>query len=87
MYKVDATIQPELFYLRDLMNHPVSGSFYRQQLFLAPKPSLDLSFFEVEDVIFKRKFNGKTYYYVKFLFYPDKFNKYVTYQELKKTSI
>lgn len=83
--KVDATLKPVLYYISDVMNHPVPGSFYEQQLFRAPKPDLTNSdFFQIDKVVFNRKFKGKKYYFVKFLFYPDKFNKYVTLKELRK---
>lgn len=86
--KVDAFIQPPLFYLTDTNNDPIQGTFYREQLTKAPDPYGPNHYHDIEKVLKTKRIKGKKFYYVKFLHYPDKFNAWVSeddYVEGKKT--
>lgn len=58
------------------MHDPVPGSYYKQQLKTAPKPT-DATYWTVEKVLKRRTVRGKEEVLVKFLFYPPKFNQWL----------
>lgn len=66
------------------MNDPVPGHFYSEQLTLTEKPDYKKKFFEVEKVIKTVVFKKKKYFLVKFLYYPEKFNEYISEDKFKK---
>lgn len=59
------------------MNDPLKGRFYPQQLRTAPNASDPNFIFEIESVLKQRKVRGALQYFVKFLYYPPKFNKWI----------
>jgi hypothetical protein len=65
------------------MKDKVPGSFYRQQLVKTEKPDYKSNFFEIEKILGSKKVRGKTYFLVKFLYYPAKFNQYIIKDNLK----
>jgi hypothetical protein len=66
---VDNLVNPPLFKLVDLMDDPVKGSYYREQLKAAEDPT-DNDYWTIEKVLKKRKRNGQEEQLVKFLWYP-----------------
>lgn len=72
-----------LYSLKDLLGDDVSGKFYLQQLTKAPTPDYKKNFFEIEKILNTKVINHKKYYYVKFLYYPKKFNGYVLADDIK----
>ena len=66
------------------MKDSVPGHFYQEQLTKAPTPDLQKDFFFVEKILGQKKVNGKTYFLVKFLYYPSKFNQFVPEENIKK---
>lgn len=78
-----ANIKPELYELKDLMKDPVKGFYYKEQLTKSPNPNNQKHFFEIEKVLRKKKINGKEFYFVKYLFYPNKFNQWIPKLNLK----
>jgi hypothetical protein len=80
---VNASVKPVLFSLVDLLKDPVDGFFYREQLTLAPTPNYKTDFFAVEKVIKTVIRNKKKFYLVKYLYYPSKFNQYISEDNLK----
>ncbi len=82
MAKIDASINPPLFSLIDLMKDPVPGHFYQEQLTVAPSPNYKKDFFEVEKVIDTKIIKKKKFYLVKFLYYPSKFNQLIPEENL-----
>jgi AAA+ superfamily predicted ATPase len=50
---------------------------------LAPNPNYKEDFFEVEKVLGKKKIKDKTFYLVKYLYYPSKFNQYIPEENFK----
>ena len=72
-----------MFLLRDLLNDPVSGFYYREQLTKSPAPTPSNYFF-VEKILGQKKINGKKHYLVKYLYYPTKFNQFVPEENLKQ---
>ena len=81
--QVDASVLPPLFSLIDLMKDKISGHFYFEQLTKAPAPNFKSDFFLVEKILNKKVVRGKTYYLVKFLYYPSKFNQYIPEENFK----
>lgn len=75
--KIDATINPPLFSLIDLMKDKVPGKFYKEQLLPTEKPDFKNNFFEIEKVLKEKTTRGKKFYLVKFMYYPSKFNEYI----------
>lgn len=71
---MNSSSDPPIYYLKDLKDDPVPGHFYRQQLRLAPDPKEVL--YEIEKTLKKRTRGGKKEEFVKWLFYPDKFNEW-----------
>ncbi len=68
------------------MKDKVPGHFYRQQLTKAPSPNYKKDFFFVEKVLSEKTLRGKKYFFVKFLYYPSKFNQYVSEDNFKYES-
>lgn len=66
---VDNLVNPPLFTLVDLMNDPVKGSYYCEQLKQAQDPTSN-DYWTIEKVLKKRKRNGQEEQLVKFLWYP-----------------
>jgi hypothetical protein len=83
VYKVDGSISPPLYYLQDLMKAKIDGTFYKEQLYKTTPPDFKKDFFEIEKVISVKKFQGKKFYLVKFLFYSAKFNQYIPEENMK----
>ena len=67
-----------LYSVADLMDEKLPNLFYREQLHKTEKP--DNNFFLVESVLKEKKIKGKKYFFVKFLYYPAKFNLWVPKQ-------
>ena len=59
------------------------GHYYKEQLTLAPKPDYKNDFFAIEKVIKTMKRKKKKYYFVKYLYYPSKFNQFIPEENLK----
>lgn len=74
IYKVDAMVNPPLFYLKDLMDEPIKRPYYRQELRLGPQTVDDPNFeWKIEKVLKKRKVRGELEYLVKYEYYPSKY--------------
>ena len=65
------------------MKEKIDGSYYKEQLFKTVKPDYKNNFFEIEKVISVKKFQGKKYYLVKFLYYGAKFNQFIAEENMK----
>jgi len=72
--KVHSDAYPPLFELVDLQKSPVKGKFYAQEL-TKSLPPREVDYFFIERVLKTRKIKGKKEYFVKFLYYPNKFNR------------
>jgi hypothetical protein len=83
---VNASVDPPLFSLIDLMKDPVPGFYYKEQLTLAPKPDYKNDFFAVEKILKTVIKNKKKFFLVKYLFYPSKFNQFIPEENLKVSS-
>lgn len=79
--RVDAGKKPILYVLEDLLGEKVKGYFYISQLVQSPEPKQG-QFFKVQQILKKRKVNGKQEYLVKFLHYPNKFNEWIKEEDL-----
>ena len=73
--RVDAGKSPPLYQLKDLKGAIKPGFFYRAQLIegAEPKPG----FFRIEKILAEKKTRHKTLVLVKYLNYPDKFNRWL----------
>ena len=78
----NAFVSPPLYSLKDLLNDPYKGFFYAKQLTKCPAPNFKRDFFMVEKVLAEKMIKKKKYYLVKFLFYPAKFNQYISADNL-----
>jgi len=65
-----------MYELRDLQKAPLEEKFYRQQLVKSPAPS-DSHYFLVERIEKTKTEKGKKFVFVKFLYYPDKFSRWL----------
>ncbi len=66
-----------MYSLVDLMKDKVSGHFYKEELTPAPTINYKKKFFEVEKILKKKTVKRKLFYYVKYMFYPQKFNQWI----------
>jgi len=83
---VNASVNPPLFSLIDLLKDPVNGFYYREQLTVAPEPDYKKDFFAIEKVIKTVKRHKKNFFLVKYLYYPSKFNQFIPAENLKTGS-
>lgn len=65
------------------MNDAVPGHFYKEELTVAPNVNHKKHYFEVEDILKKKLIKNKLYFYVKYMFYPKKFNQWIPAENLK----
>lgn len=65
------------------MNDKVPGHYYKEELVRAPNVDNLEHFFEVEKVIKKKVVKKKTYCFVKYMFYPPKFNQWIPIENFK----
>lgn len=65
--------QPITYIIKDSKGEEIKGSFYEQELQLAKYPNVLL----IESVLKKKKINNKPHLLVKYLGYPDSFNKWI----------
>ena len=67
-----------VYTIADLQKEPIKGSFYQNEL---AKTSIK-DIHRVEKVIKERKVRGRKQYFVKWKYYPDKFNTWVNHGDL-----
>jgi len=66
-----------------LLKDKVKGHFYKEQLTKCPSPEKTNKFFEVEKILKRKTINKKKYLFVKYLYYPNKFNLWIPETNLK----
>ena len=74
-------MKPVLFKLVDLQGAPLRGHYYREQLTKSPHPG-EVEYFFIEKILKSRTRKGKKEFLVKYLFYPNKFNKWIPEQNI-----
>lgn len=70
MTQVLSEKKPELYKLVDLLQAPVKGFFYREQLTKSEKPDYKKGWFTVEKILRRKTVKKKKFFFVKFAFYP-----------------
>ena len=75
---MNSSVLPPLYVLKDLMNDLYPGLYYEKQLTKCPEPNFKHDFFMVEKILGQKIIKKKKFFLVKFLFYPAKFNQYVS---------
>lgn len=65
------------------MKDKVAGHFYKEELVKAPNIEYLNHFFEVETILKQKRLKKKLFYYVKYMFYPDKFNEWIPAENMK----
>ena len=65
------------------MKEKIGGTYYKEQLYKTEPPDFKKNFFEIEKVISVKQFQGKKYYFVKFLYYSAKFNQFIPEENMK----
>jgi len=81
--KVLSLVKPTLYKLKDLLGDSIPGYYYGAQLIKTTKPK-DSDYQLVEKVLKQKTIKGETFYLVKFLFYPEKFNLWLPARNIKK---
>lgn len=71
-----------MYKLEDLLGCEVLGQFYAANLHVAPKKALS-EFFEVEKILRTKTIGNEKFCLVKYQFYPQKFNQWVKFSDLK----
>jgi len=79
--EIRAQVKPVMYKLVDLQNDSVAGNFYREQLTKSPPPE-DQEYFLIEKDLGKKTIKGKKHLLVKFLYYPNKFNRYIPEEDV-----
>jgi len=74
-------VNPPLFKLIDLQGASVPGFYYESQLTKSPPPG-EKDYFFVEKTLKRKTVKGKKYFFVKYLFYPAKFNQWVAEEDI-----
>ncbi len=74
--RIDAGKKPVLYKLANIMNVPLKGYYYSEQLLKTTKPKSN-EYFAIEKILEEKNIRGKDYVFVKYLHYSDKFNKWV----------
>jgi len=69
-----------LYSISDLLNERLKGFFYEEELQKVTPPK----FFSLEKILKEKKSKGKKHFFVKWLNWPDKFNSWVSEDELIK---
>ena len=88
--RVDARQMPTIFFLKDLKNDKVRGSWQKEELVLANKPQKDDTFIlrtvgkEIKQIKVKGESKSEPHVYVSYLFYPRKFNEWIPLKNIKK---
>ena len=67
-----------VYTVKDLQNEPIKGTFYEQEL---SKTALG-EIHKIEEVLKERKRQGKKEYFVKWKYYPKKFNSWISHDQL-----
>ena len=83
MSKVISDIYPPLYELVDLFKTQIPGRFYQEQLTKSPPPK-EVDYFFIEKVLKTRTVKGKKEYFVKYLYYPNKFNRWIPAKNVVK---
>jgi len=65
------------------MKDEVKGHFYSEQLTKCPSPEKKNHFFEIEKVLKTKTIKKTKYLFVKYLYYPNKFNQWIPETNLK----
>ena len=78
--KIVASRRIVSYFLNDLNNEDIKGSFYEQELIKVK--DLDEKF-EIEKIINTKKINKIKYFFVSWLGYPSSFNSWVPESKLK----
>ena len=72
---------PIVYKLKDQADEPLKGVFYREELQMVDEPSS----YRIEKVLRRKKNrDGSISYYVQWKGYPDKFNSFVSKEDLKR---
>ena len=70
-----------MYKLKDQADEPLKGVFYREELQMVDEPSS----YRIEKVLRRKKNrDGSISYYVQWKGYPDKFNSFVSKEDLKR---
>jgi hypothetical protein len=77
---IDKREKPIMYQLEDLLGEKVIGKFYEQELQKTELKDYAL----VEKVLDEKKSKGRKLYFVKYRGYPDKFNEWISEEQLEK---
>lgn len=74
--------EPTLYKLIDLLKDPVQGHYYKEELVKCDAPNYEKDVFFIEKILHKKTVKKQTYFLVKYLFYPNKFNEWIPEENL-----
>lgn len=85
MDRIDAGVNPPLFYLLDLMGKKLKYSFYEEQLLKIKEEDIS-SYLQVDKIIkIRTSESGANQYLVNFINQPHEFQKWLSKEEFVKT--
>lgn len=80
---VNASINPVLYSLEDLLGDKVSQFYYKEQLTKVKKPDYLKDYFLVDKILDQKMENQKKYFKVRYLYYGPKFDQWIPEENLK----
>ena len=100
---VDARTKPLLFFLEDLLGKKLRNGYYQEVTFTFPKrmkvkfsshqelkkcppPEKGVTFIP-QRIVDEKTINGKTYYYIKYKHYDDRYKNYTSIEYIKRTFV
>lgn len=78
---------PPLFKLLDILNDPVPGYFYKEELTKSEPLDFNKNYFMVEKILKTKFVKGVKYSLVRYLFYGSKFDEWVKDSDIKRSSV
>jgi len=77
---------PPIFKLVNILNEPVPGYFYREELTKSEPLDYSKDYFMVEKIVKTKYVKGTKYCLLKYLFYPSRFNEWVKDSDIKRST-
>lgn len=83
IYKIDNKLPRTRYFLKDMLNEPIIGTFFSEELVKVKYPF----YFIIEDVLDEKIEHEKKFYLIKWLGYSEKFNTWIPEKNLKNINL